>query len=194
MNETVVLVDEEVPHVRFACDLEQCRGACCTMPGGVGAPLLRQERSEIAQAVSVVRKYLPQAHREVIDREGLVVGSLEAPVTPCYQRGPCVYVTFDGGIAKCAFEKAFLAGEIRWRKPLSCHLFPLRSDGGSRHRIRFEYLRECEPAIQRGRSEDVPLWEFLKAPLVRAYGADWYARFVEVCERDHKRTGRDLVV
>ena len=194
MNNTVVLVDEEVSDVRFACDLERCRGACCTMPGGVGAPLLSEEYEEIARAIPVVRKYLPEPHRAVIESEGLVVGSKEAPVTPCYQSGPCVYVTFEGGIAKCAFEKAFLAGEIHWRKPLSCHLFPLRSDGGYRHRLRFEYLRQCEPAIRRGRSEDISLWEFLRVPLVRAYGAEWYERLVEVCERDHRRTGRDFVV
>ena len=194
MNDAAILVDEEVLDVRFACDLERCRGACCTMPGGVGAPLLAEELDEIAEAMSVVRKYLPEPHLSIIDSEGLVAGSPEAPVTPCYRSGPCVYVTYEAGIAKCAFEKAFLAGETRWQKPLSCHLFPLRSDGGYRHRLRFEYLRECEPAIRRGRFEGVPLWQFLKAPLVRAYGPEWYNRLVKVCERDHRRTGRDLVV
>lgn len=194
MNDALVLVDEEVLEVRFACDLERCRGACCTMPGGIGAPLLATERDEIARALPVIWDDLPESHRAVIESEGPVVGDPEAPVTPCYQRGPCVYVTFEAGIAKCAFEKAFLAGQISWRKPLSCHLFPIRVDGGLRRRLRFEYLRECEPAIRRGRSEDIPLWKFLEAPLVRAYGGDWYERLVKVCERDHTRTGRDLVV
>lgn len=164
------------------------------MPGGIGAPLAHKECDEIARAMPVVRKYLSEPHLAVIDSEGSFVGGTEAPVTPCYRNGPCVYVTFEAGIAKCAFEKAFLSGEIGWRKPLSCHLFPLRVDGGLRDRLRFEYLRECEPAILRGRSEEVPLWVFLKDPLLRAYGAEWYERLVKVCERDHRRTGRDFVV
>lgn len=198
MNElsdgAAVHVDGEVSHLRFACDLAKCQGACCTIPGGTGAPLLSDEPDEIARAMSVVGKYLPAEHQAVISREGLVVGTPEAPVTPCYEDRACVYVTYEGGIAKCAFEKAFLAGEIPWRKPLSCHLFPLRADGGYSRRLRYEFLSECQPAIRRGRSENIPLREFLKEPLIRAYGRDWYQKLVTLCERDHRTNGADLVV
>jgi hypothetical protein len=189
-----VLIDGEVPGVRFACDLARCQGACCTIPGGFGAPLLPEEPAEIERAFGVVRAYLPEEHLFEIERGGLVVGSLASPATPCYDDRACVYVTYDRGVAKCSFERAFLAGETVWRKPLSCHLFPLRAERGIRHRLRFEFIHECMPAIQRGRSEDIHLWRFLGDPLIRAYGPAWYARFVRHCERDHRPPGTDFVV
>jgi hypothetical protein len=139
-------------------------------------------------------KFLPAEHVRVIEREGLVSGSLDFPVTPCYDDRACVYVTYEGPVAKCAFEKAFLAGIIDWRKPLSCHLFPLRADGGYYRRLRYEPINECLPAVRRGRSENIPLWEFLKDSLTRAFGASWYAKLVKLCEQDHRQNKADLVV
>ncbi len=189
-----IRVDAQVSHLRFACDLAACKGACCTIPGGTGAPLLADEREQIKQAYSSVSRYLPEAHRAVIEREGLIAGSLEDPVTPCFDDRACVYVMYESGMAKCAFEWAYLREEISWRKPLSCHLFPLRTDGGYDRRLRYEQILECQPALRRGRSENIPLWQFLKEPLIRAYGGEWYQRLVSLCEQDHRPFSGDLLV
>ena len=189
-----ISIDGQISQVHFACDLAACRGACCTIPGGTGAPLLADEREQIKLAYEAIERFLPEAHRAVIEREGLVAGSLEAPVTPCYDDRACVYVMYESGIAKCAFEKAYLRGDISWRKPLSCHLFPLRADGGYDRRLRYEFIQECHPALRRGRSENIPLWQFLKDPLTRAYGSEWYDRLITACEQDHRPLNGDLLI
>jgi hypothetical protein len=93
----------------------------------------------------------------------------------------CVFAIFENEIAKCAFEKAFLNSELSWRKPLSCHLFPIRVAPGIPEQLRFEEIAECRPARERGVSEHVSLWEFLRTSLTRAYGERSYDQFSEYC-------------
>jgi len=90
----------------------------------------------------------------------------------------------EEGIAKCTLEHAFLQGEITWRKPLSCHLFPIRIDRGQQERIRFEYLADCEPAYDRGTSTGSYLSDFLGEALNRAYGRDWVRQFTDLCYQE----------
>jgi hypothetical protein len=149
------------------------------MPGGLGAPLLESEIVEIEGAFPAVRKYLNEKHLAVIEESGLVEKVYDGFVTPCVDHRACVYVTYDKEIAKCSFEKAFLNGETRWRKPISCHLFPIRVDRGRTQTIRFESITECEPALKRGAKEQFSLASFLKEPLIRAFGRRWYSELVE---------------
>ena len=174
-------VDEAIPEVRFACDLKACRGACCTMPGANGAPLREDEVEEIERAFPAIRKYLSREHLETIRLGGLVDGPPGDRTTPCYNSRACVFVTYEEGIAKCAFEKAYWKGEIGWRKPLSCHLFPIRV--GRTNQLRFEYIPECRPALERGKKENIYVSDFLKDSLTRAYGSSWYAAFKRLCSR-----------
>ena len=177
-----ILVDDRIADVPFACDLGECKGACCTLNGGRGAPVTDEEVDEIYTAYPVVKKYLPKEHTEWIERHGLVEGAPGYFATQCRNEQACVFVYYDNGVAKCSFEKGFLNKEIRWRKPLSCHLFPLRASYGSPEQLRFEYLHECEPAFKKGSREKFPLFKFLKDVLVRAYGRTWYQRFETECE------------
>jgi hypothetical protein len=177
------LVDGQIPRVRFACDLAKCKGACCTMPGHRGAPLQESELEEIEKAYPVIRKHLSYRHRDVIEERGLFQGRTGDHTTQVVEGQACVFVTFEDGIAKCAFEKAYLNNEISWRKPISCHLFPIRVDPGIPERLRYEELPVCESALERGERENFPLAEFLKASLVRVYGEEWYAEFLERCKR-----------
>lgn len=167
------VLEDDVATAAFCCDLEACRGACCTLEGGRGAPLLREEIAAVAEAWPAVRPYLTEPALAVITRTGLTEGPPEDATTPCVDDRDCVYVYRDGEIARCAFERAFLEGRTAWRKPLSCHLFPLRIRRGHQDHIRYERIRECAPGRARGERERLPLTAFLREPLTRSYGAAW---------------------
>ncbi|HLF20017.1 MAG TPA: DUF3109 family protein, partial [Bacteroidota bacterium] len=171
-------------------DLNACKGACCTLPGGRGAPLLDSEINEIQKAFPLIQKYLGPDHRHRIEEKGLFEGSDGDYTTPCYKNRACVFVTYEQGIAKCSFEKSFMNGEISWRKPLSCHLFPIRVERGTQDKLRFEFISECIPALDKGNLEDTYLSDFLKEALVRAYGELWYENFLELC--DAARSGQTV--
>ena len=177
-----IAVDLKVPQMHFACDLGECKGACCTLKGGRGAPLTDDEVEEIYAAYPKVMKYLPAEHKKWIQDHGLVEGEPGRYATECKDEEACVFVFYEQGIAKCSFEKAYLSGEIKWRKPISCHLFPLRAGGGPSSDLRFEYLHECEPAFAKGLREKTRLFRFLKDVLVRVYGEEWYKHFETECE------------
>jgi len=177
------LIDSQIPRVRFACDLARCRGACCTMPGYRGAPLQESELEEIEKAYPVIKKYLSIQHRDVIEERGLFQGRRGDHMTQVVEGRACVFVTFEDGIAKCAFEKAYVRDEIAWRKPISCHLFPIRVEAGVPERLRYEQISQCEPALGQGEREKLPLVDFLKSSLTRAYGEEWYAEFLEYCRQ-----------
>lgn len=177
-----IVIDPEVARVRFACDLTACRGACCTLPGGKGAPLLPSELGEVERAYTVVKKHLSPEHLASINRFGLYEMSLNGATTTCFENRACVFVTFEMGIARCSIEKAYFEGELEWRKPMSCHLFPVRVDRGIVQRLRYEIIPECRPAVERGNRENIWLSDFLKDPLSRVYGEGWYGQFLKLCE------------
>lgn len=178
-----IAIDPTIPSLRFRCDLRRCKGACCTIPGGRGAPLLDEEIDELRKALPVVEKYLSPEHRQVISREGIIEGSPGGYYTTCVNHGACVFVVMEGEIAKCGLEYAYLKGENSWRKPLSCHLFPIRIDRNLQERIRFEYLSDCEPAYDHGSATGTYLSDFSHEALARAFGKDWAARFNDLCRR-----------
>lgn len=185
-------VDEDIAIGRFSCDLSRCKGACCTLPGGKGAPISREEVDILLLAVPVVKKYLPQEHIDVIDSTGVVEKANDLYYTVCINNGACVFVSYDHGIALCSIERAHFAGEFAWRKPLSCHLFPIRRSYGTRERIRYEYLDECEPAIESGNKNNMPMYDFLRDALIRAYGAPWYEEFRKQCKQRDTQNGKTI--
>ena len=168
-----IIIDPAIESTSFACDLHACKGACCTLPGGRGAPLLDEEILHIAQALPIVLTSLPPDHQHALAESGAFEGSPGDYHTTCINHGPCVFVTYDEGIAHCSIEQAFHRGELAWRKPLSCHLFPIRIDAGTPVSARFEYIPECRPALHRGTVEDVPLVSFVSEALERAFGVSW---------------------
>jgi hypothetical protein len=151
------------------------------MPGPKGAPLLEEETAEIETAFPVIRKYLSKEHLQNIDERGLVERSGGDITTTCYRNRACVFVTYDRGIARCAFETAYWKKEISWRKPLSCHLFPIRVDRGFLDHLRYQWIPECSSGVTRGRAESIYLSDFLKDGLTRLYGEAWYKEFTRVC-------------
>jgi hypothetical protein len=95
-------------------------------------------------------------------------------------------VLYEDGIARCAFEKAFGEGKLKWKKPISCHLFPIRVSRGVPEQLRYERIVECDFAIDRGENENIFLSNFLKEPLIRAYGLTWYEDFRLTCDWERK--------
>lgn len=176
-----ISIDPAIPAIQFRCNTDRCKGACCTLPGGKGAPLLDEEVAELHRALPAVMNYLSEHHREVIRKQGLFEGLPGDFVTTCVDDKACVFVTFEDGVARCALEKAWLKGETNWRKPLSCHLFPIRIDKGIQHHIRFEHLDDCAPALEQGAIDGVYAADFLREPLSRAFGKGWYDEFLEYC-------------
>jgi hypothetical protein len=174
-------IEDRLGGEKFACDPDACRGACCTLEGGRGAPLDDRELEEIRKAFPAVRRYLPPKSLEAIAKSGLFEGVPGDYATPCVESRECVYAFFDSGIARCSFERAFLAGETQWPKPVSCHLFPIRVRRFGLEFLHYEEIEECAPGRRRGTEEDIPLAEFLKEPLVRRFGTAWYRTFAAEC-------------
>jgi hypothetical protein len=123
------------------------------------------------------KQFLPENHLKEIEKQGYsLVDSDGDLVTPLVDHGQCAYSFYDGnGILNCAIEKAFLEGKSTFRKPLSCHLFPIRITGYKRFdAVNYQKLDICKPGVQCGKSSKVPLYKFLKEPLIRKYGESWY--------------------
>ena len=176
-----IIIDERVAHTHFSCEVTKCKGACCTLPGGLGAPLADEEASELRRAFPKVKKYLPEHHLRAIEERGLYEGEPGNLTTTCVDKRACVFVLYEDGIARCSLEKAFLAGEITWRKPISCHLFPLRHSPSAGGSLRYEHIEECSPAIEAGAAGKIPLHDFVKPALVRKFGETWFDEFRRMC-------------
>lgn len=168
-----VLLDSRILTTSFACDLGGCRGACCTVPGGRGAPVREDEVQVMMEAAEAVRPFLSSRHQQVLDTQGPLEGPPGDRTTTCVGGAACVFVVEDGGIASCSIERLFRAGRFPWRKPVSCHLYPLRIDPGVPERVRYEEAPICRAGRERGAREGVPLTSFLREALERAYGRAW---------------------
>jgi hypothetical protein len=180
------IVEDSIPGIRFVCDISTCKGACCTLVGGVGAPLLNEEIEQLERSLPIIKSTLPQEHLETIAQYGLYEGEPSSYTTMCCNNRACVFVTYEDGIANCAIEKAFTEGKLKWRKPLSCQLFPIRVDRGITERLRYERIPECDSALCCGERENIYLSSFLKEPLIRAFGFSWYKDFQLLCDGERK--------
>ncbi|RPI01133.1 MAG: DUF3109 family protein [Ignavibacteriae bacterium] len=188
MSETKnTILDDYIPRLKFACNIPACKGACCTLAGGTGAPLKDSELEQIDRAFPIIKSMLPAEHLNTISQYGLTEGKPGSYTTMCYDSHACVFVFYEHGIARCAFEKAFGEGKLQWKKPISCHLFPIRVSAGDPERLRYEKIDECSAALDRGQHENIFLSTFLREPLVRAYGLAWYEEFQRACNEDRDK-------
>ena len=174
-----ILVSDEVVKEQFVCDLTKCKGACC-VDGDAGAPLQREELEKINEVFDKVLPYLgPQSVRE-LERQGRYVYDREFGwVTPAIDSKICVYgITDQAGIVKCGIEQAYLDGKIIWKKPISCHLFPViakKSKHNDNVYVNYEPRKDiCKPGCMLGKKMKVPVYVFLKEALVRRFGQKFY--------------------
>lgn len=167
---------------QFVCDLAKCKGGCCE-DGDAGAPLATDELKILEDVYEKIKPYLPSASIKEIERKGKFVYSEEFGwVTPTLQSDNeiCVYGRRDEkGIIKCSFEEAWNDGVIAWKKPLSCHLYPIiakKDMHGDYETVNYAPRETlCRPACGLGKKLKVPAYEFLKEPLIRKYGEEFYA-------------------
>jgi hypothetical protein len=169
-------IDPDILGIKFVCDTAQCKGACCTMESDLGAPLLESEIEEIERALSAVKEYLPHDHALEIHEKGFWEKKGGTCRTRCLNRRDCVFVCYDGDIARCGIERLYREGRIGFVKPLSCHLFPLRVWNLNEPIVRYEQYHECKPALIKGIEEDMSLVQFCHEALGRAFGEDWLRR------------------
>ncbi len=175
-----VVVRPEIAEIKFACDLKKCKGACCTLESEYGAPLLKKEITQIEDVLDTVKEYLPFKHREEIEVNGFYVNKGDELMTASVNNKACVFVFYENGIAKCGIEKAFLDGKIKFRKPISCHLFPIRISKFGGDVLRFEKFSECDSALENGAKNNIRLIDFCKESLERLYGKKWYSSLKEI--------------
>ena len=189
-----VLVGDDIVEKQFVCDLAKCKGGCCE-DGDAGAPLEDEELNTIADVYETVKPYLSPASVSEIERKGKYVFNEEFGwVTPTLGNDSeiCVYgIREKGGMIKCAFEQAHYEGKIKWKKPVSCHLFPIiaeKGKNGSHDKMNYEPRQKlCNPACFLGKKLQVPTYQFLKEAVVRKYGEKFYEALDTIARKRSKR-------
>lgn len=182
------LVSEEIIKNDFVCNLSACKGACC-IDGEAGAPVEPEERAIMEKIYPKVKPYLRKEGIEAIEKQGIYItrenGEIE---TPLIDDADCAYVTFDDkGTALCGIEEAYNAGEIAWKKPVSCHLYPVRiQEYSSFSAVNYHRWEICDDACSLGAELQVPVYKFVKDALIRKYGEDWYRELEEVASNISK--------
>lgn len=175
------MISDDVVEKQFVCDLSKCKGGCCE-DGDAGAPLDKDELIIVSEMFEKIKQYLTEASLQEIERKGKYVYDKEFGwVTPTLDNDNeiCVYAIREkGGMIKCAFEQAYYDGVIPWKKPISCHLYPItvkKGKYGKYERVNYEPRENlCSPGCALGEKLKVPAYEFLKEPLVRKYGQEFY--------------------
>ncbi len=160
----------------FACDLAQCRGICC-VEGSAGAPLEAEEIGELESEYEHYKPYMTPEGIEAVERQGFAVLDEEGDLTtPLVHDAECAYACRENGITLCAIEKAWREGRTSFRKPVSCHLYPIRLVKFSNGAVGLNYHRwnVCASARACGRKLGIPVYKALREPIVRRFGAEFY--------------------
>jgi len=182
IKNTIVSVD--VIKEKFQCDLQACKGECCVQ-GDAGAPLTAEEIEKLQEIFPRIKPYLRPEGIRAIETQGVFVKDSEGDtVTPLIDGKECAFTVFDEhGIARCAIEKAWKDGKIDFRKPLSCHLYPVRlKEYRDFTAVQYHRWEICRPARIAGEKNNIRLYQFLREPLIRRFGENWYAELEEVAE------------
>lgn len=173
------LIEEDILHEHFLCNLHACKGACC-WEGEYGAPLDDAERHTLEDIYDDIAPYLSETNKAVLREQGLYTyyKDMNAYGTPLQENGACAYLTVgEDGIARCGIEQAWQDGATDFRKPISCHLYPIRITQ-DRHtgieRMRYDRWDICSAACALGKKKQLPLYAFAKDALTRKYGAAFF--------------------
>lgn len=176
-----VLLSDELFTESFACDLGKCKGACC-VEGESGAPLEEREVHLLEDIQDELQPYLTEKGKKALKEQGaFIIDSDGDYVTPLVEGKECAYTTFDdNGTAKCGIEQAHLEGAVSFLKPASCHLYPIRiTQLAEMEALNYHRWPICDPARVCGMDLKLPVFRFLKLPLTRRYGAEWFALLEE---------------
>lgn len=182
------IVSEDILEKDFVCNLSACKGSCC-VNGEAGAPLEKEETQILEGIFSKVKPFLRKEGIEVIEKEGAWVtsewGELE---TPLLEGAECAYVIFDEkNTALCGIEEAYNKGVINYKKPVSCHLYPIRVKSYSEFAaVNYHKWDICNDACTLGKELQIPIYKFVKKALIRKFGENWYAELEKVAENHLK--------
>lgn len=176
------IVSEDIIQKEFVCNLAACKGACC-VDGDAGAPLEANETKILEAIYPKVKPYLRKEGVEAIELQGPYIETQDGELeTPLVNNAECAYVVFDKNeTALCAIEQAYNAGAIDWKKPVSCHLYPIRvKDYSEFSAVNYHQWPICDDACVLGKELQVPVYRFVKEALIRKFGEDWYAQLEKV--------------
>ena len=180
-----VLVSDELFEKHFCCVLAQCNGQCC-IEGDAGAPVAPDETAELSEYYPVYQKYMTQEGLAAVNNSGepFVFQNNEFQTPLLDGQGACAFVFYEDGIAKCAIEKAYENKEIPFRKPISCYLYPIRvSRVGKYVALNYHHWPICKSACLKGDELRLPVYVFLKHPLIQMFGEEWYDELCETVRR-----------
>lgn len=183
------LVSLDLFKVFFCCDLERCHGICC-VEGDAGAPVGMEEIGLLEEAYENVQEELTLKAQEKVEREGVVYPDKDGDlVTQIVDGKDCVFVKHDGGCAFCAIDSAYRCGKSHWQKPISCALYPVRlSKVGDMVAVNVHKWDVCQPARELGQRLQLPVYQFLKEPLIRRFGQAWWDE-CDIAARELKKAG-----
>ncbi len=187
------LVSSEILEKQFVCDLNACKGACC-IEGDDGAPINQEEIDLLEEHLDAVKPYMTQDGIDVVEEQGVFyIDRFNEPVTSLVDDSACAFVTIDDkGFTKCGIEQAYREEKIPFNKPISCHLYPIRvSKFSTFESLNYDRWPICNPACSLGDQLKVPVYKFLKEPITRAYGEEFFTELEKVDEQMKKVGGLD---
>ncbi len=188
-----ILVSTDILTEEFCCDLEACKGQCC-IEGDAGAPVTLDEIARLEDTLDTVWQDLSANAQATIDKQGVAYTDREGDLVTSIVNGKdCVFTYYDdldlgGPIVRncclCATEKAFRAGKSSWCKPISCALYPIRVKEFGNGTVGLNYHRWdiCKAGVKKGREMHLPVYKFLKEPLIRRFGKEWYDELCTVAD------------
>jgi len=182
------IISRDLIERRFACDLPHCMGACC-VDGDAGAPLTKDEFDILRQLLPVVWNDLSPAAQVVINRQGIGCIDREGEIVTSIVDGKdCVFTCYDAnGVCRCAIEKAFNEGKTTFIKPVSCHLYPVRVKQYRHYKaVNYHCWNVCKAAEILGEHTKTPLYRFLREPLIRKFGAEWW-NALDACAKEYSK-------
>ena len=173
----------------FCCDLDKCHGLCC-VEGDAGAPVTPDEVEMLEEAYEKLHEDLPLQAQQQIEKEGVVYPDKEgALVTQIINGKDCVFAKHEGACALCAIDSAYRNGKFHWQKPISCALYPVRlSTVGGMTAVNVHKWDVCQPARKLGAALHLPVYQFLKEPLIRRFGQAWWDE-CDIAARELKNAG-----
>lgn len=178
------IVSEEIIENDFVCNLKACKGACC-IDGDAGAPLEEEETEILVSIFQDVKPFLRAEGIEAIEEQGTFIRGEDGEwETPLVNGSECAYVIFsENGITKCGLEEAFNKGATTWKKPISCHLYPVRvKEYTELTAVNYHKWTICDPACALGEELKVPIYKFVKEALIRKFGKNWYTELEAVAD------------
>ncbi|MBZ0326198.1 MAG: DUF3109 family protein [Altibacter sp.] len=179
------IVSEDLIEKEFVCNLHACKGACC-IEGEAGAPLTSVEIKTLEEIYPKVKPFLRPEGIAAIEIQGThITSDLNEMETPLVEGKECVYVTFkDNGTASCGIEDAYNAGAVAFRKPISCHLYPVRVQEYSEFSaVNYHKWPICNDACSLGKELKVPVYKFVKEALIRKFGESWYLALEKIAAK-----------